>query len=434
MIGVISLLRDNHALQLTYINLFGGFSMRILLGLFALLILLFPSWACASGSPTIYLATDLHFISPELTDHGEYFTRMIEGGDGKMVHYVSELTDAFVQQVIAEQPDCLILSGDLTLNGAKKSHEDLAVKLRAIDQSGIPVLVLPGNHDVYCYAAASFSGDSYTLTERTTSEDFVSIYRDLGFDEAISRDPYSLSYIAEPIPGLWVLMLDVNTQFMPGAVAQNTFSWLDKVLLKAQETGKKVIAVSHQNLYAHSSLLYNGYVIANASMLESRYLQYGVAVNLSGHLHMQHTISGEGKTPEICTSSLAVSPCQYGVIEIENDQALYSTRIVDVSAWAEKHGITDPNLLNFRQYAAGFFAITAIRQAAAQLTDDPDPSAMATWLSNLNAAYFSGRMDTVDPESEYAKRWQESSTFFGSYVNSILAEELRDHTKLAFPL
>ena len=407
--------------------------MRIL-SLLLMLLLLLPASAYAADAPTLFISTDLHYISPSLTDHGAYFTRMIENGDGKMVHYTEELTDAFVNDVIAKQPDALILSGDLTFNGAQKSHEDLAQKLRAIEQSGVPVYVLPGNHDVYCYAAASFSGDRYTLADHTTGEEFLNIYRGFGFSDAVSRDPYSLSYIAEPVPGLWLLMLDVNTQMLPGAVAQNTFSWLDKVLAKAQENGTKVIAVSHQNLYAHSDLLYEGYVIHNASMLESRYEKYGVAANLSGHLHMQHTLAPEGKTPEIVTSSLAVSPCQYGVIEIDEEQAHYSTQIVDVSAWAKSNGRDDPNLLSFKQYSAGFFAITSIKQAAAHLSNDPDPSAMATWLANLNAAYFSGRMDTVDPQSEYAKRWIDSEAFFGRYVKSILSEPLRNHTLLSFPL
>lgn len=408
--------------------------MRASLCLLFALLLLVPLSSLASDAPKFFIATDLHYISPGLTDHGAYFTRMIENGDGKMVHYCEEITDAFVQEVIDQHPDCLILSGDLTFNGARKSHEDLAAKLRLIDKSGVPVYVLPGNHDVYRYAAASFSGNSYELVDSVSSEEFAQIYHDLGFDGAVSRNPYSLSYIAEPVFGVWLVMLDVNTQFMPGAVAQNTFAWLEKVLEKAQETGKHTIAVSHQNLYAHSSLLYEGYVIPNASMLESRYEKYGVAVNLSGHLHMQHTVSKEGKTPEIATSSLLVSPCQYGVITLSGDHADYTTRMVDVSAWAKKNGSTDPTLLRFREYAAGFFAITAVRQAAVQLQGVSDASDMATWLANLNAAYFSGRMDTVDPGSEYAGRWIESGTFFGEYVKSILSEPLRDHTKLTFPL
>jgi len=408
--------------------------MRMLITVLALFALLLP---CAAGAEnalhTFFVATDTHFISPALTDHGKYFTNLIASGDGKMVMYIDELTDAFLAEVIAARPDCLILSGDLTFNGAKKSHEDLAAKLRRIDQAGVPVFVLPGNHDLYCYAAAKFEGDSYTRVESVTGEEFAAIYHDLGFDEAVSRDPYSLSYIAEPVPGVRLLMLDTNTKNMECAVAQNTFIWLEQELSRANADGAKVIAVSHQNLYAHSSLLYRGYVISNAAMLASLYARYGVSVNLSGHLHMQHTITGSS-VPEIATSSLAVSPCQYGVITLESDQAHYHTRILDVSGWAQQNGRTDANLLRFREYAAGFFAVTATSQSLPQLDEADDPSAMATWLANLNAAYFSGRMDTVDPSSPYAARWQESQTFFGQYVHSILSEEPRDHTTLTFPL
>ena len=118
------------------------------------------------------------------------------------------------------------------------------------------------------------------------------------------------------------------------------------------------------------------------------------------------------------------------MIDIKDGQAQYRTRAVDVSRWAQANGKTDANLLRFREYAAGFFAITAINQALPQLADEQDPSGTATWLANFNAAYFSGRMNTVDPDSPYALRWQESDTFFGQYVNSILREKRKDHTNL----
>lgn len=403
--------------------------MRLLFAAFMLFVLPLPACAFAVNTPTLFIATDPHFISPALTDHGSFFMRMIENGDGKLVHYTDELTDAFVHQVIKEKPDCLILSGDLTFNGARKSHEDLAAKLRQIDQSGIPVLVLPGNHDLYCYAAAQFSGDGYTLAERISSEDFAAIYHDLGFDLAVNRDPYSLSYIAEPIPGVRILMLDTNTQFMEGIVAQNTFAWLENVLSQARQDGAKVIAVSHQNLYAHSSLLYDGYVILNAAMLKSRYEQYGVAANFSGHVHMQHIMDPEGQIPEVVTSSLAVSPCQYGVLTIHDDHAQYTTEAVDVSAWAAQNGNDNPDLLHFEQYAANFFRATSTPKTSTQ--KEPDP--LFHWMADLNSAYFAGRLDSIDRESEYALSGQQDDSFFGLYLQSILAEPPRDHTRFSFP-
>lgn len=407
--------------------------MRMLLSLLALVATLLPA-ARAQKPATFLVATDLHYISPALTDHGAYFTRMLANSDGKVTAYIDELTDAFLSQAIKKKPDGLILSGDLSFNGARRSHEDLAAKLRAVREAGIPVYVIPGNHDLYSYASASFSGDAYTRVENITSDAFAEIYRGFGFDAALSRDPYSLSYIAEPVPGLRLLMLDTNTQHMTGAVAQNTFTWLEGELQKARRDGAKVIAVSHQNLFAHSSVISRGFVISNASLLCALYERYGVSVNLSGHIHMQHTAASKAGLPEIATSSLAVSPCQYGVLEIEGGAAQYHTETVDVAAWAKAAGKTDENLLHFSQYAADFFAATTLRQAAAKLGDSPDASILAAWLAELNAAYFSGRMDTVDPTSDMAARWRGADSFFGRYVESILSEELRDHTRLSFPL
>ncbi|MBP3524753.1 MAG: metallophosphoesterase [Clostridia bacterium] len=407
--------------------------MRMLFSLLALMAALMPA-ARAEEGHTFVIATDLHYISPALTDHGAYFTRMLENGDGKVTAYIDELTDAFLQEVIARRPDCLILSGDLTFNGARKSHEDLAAKLHQVRDAGIPVYVIPGNHDLHSYMSASFEGDAFTRVASLTSDEFAGIYHDLGFDAARSRDPYSLSYMAEPVPGVRLLMLDTNTRHMEGAVAQNTFAWLEAELQSAQQDGAKVVAVSHQNLLAHSSLLSDGFVIANASLLRSLYERYGVSVNLSGHIHMQHTAASKNGLPEIVTSSLAVSPCQYGVIDIAGGTAQYRTEAVDVAAWAGEAGKTDENLLHFDRYAADFFRATTARRAAAQLGDTSDAAAMTAFMAELNAAYFSGRMDAFVPDADPAGRWIRSDAFFGVYVQSILSEERRDHTRLSFPL
>ena len=47
---------------------------------------------------TIAVATDLHYLSPLLTDHGAYFEQMIQNADGKVMEYSEELIDAFVRR------------------------------------------------------------------------------------------------------------------------------------------------------------------------------------------------------------------------------------------------------------------------------------------------------------------------------------------------
>ena len=146
------------------------------------------------------VATDLHYLAPQLYDNGAYYTKMIENADGKTMKYIEELTEAFVSQIIESAPDALILSGDLSFNGERESHIMLAEKLRRVADAGIPVLVIPGNHDLYNAKAAAFTGDGYSSADSVSMKEFEEIYADLGFSQALSRDGDSLSYIAEVTP------------------------------------------------------------------------------------------------------------------------------------------------------------------------------------------------------------------------------------------
>ena len=78
---------------------------------------------------------------------GDYFDEPASGGDGKAVRYSAEITRALLEQAAKERPDVLILSGDLTLNGAEKSHRELVEQLHALQNSGVQVLAMAGNHD-----------------------------------------------------------------------------------------------------------------------------------------------------------------------------------------------------------------------------------------------------------------------------------------------
>lgn len=63
---------------------------------------------------------------------------MAEHGDGKLALYVWEITDAFLDEVVERKPQTLILSGDLTLEGERGSHEALASQTGEGKRSGNP--------------------------------------------------------------------------------------------------------------------------------------------------------------------------------------------------------------------------------------------------------------------------------------------------------
>ena len=65
---------------------------------------------------------ELQALYSELTTAEEIgdYEQQIEGADGKVTHYTPQIMRAFVDEMLTLLPDAIILSGDLTLNGAKK--------------------------------------------------------------------------------------------------------------------------------------------------------------------------------------------------------------------------------------------------------------------------------------------------------------------------
>lgn len=366
----------------------------------------------------IITATDLHYISPALTDHGAEFQATITNSDGKVMECIEELTDAFLGEVLQRRPDALILSGDLTFNGARQSHADLAAKLEAVTAAGIPVLVIPGNHDLENRNAAQFHGDGFTRVASVSPEDFGEIYTACGYGGALSRDSASLSYIYELSPDLRILFIDVNMPDSKNRVKPETLLWAEEQLRAAAEAGARVVAVSHQNLYRHNSVIYESYVIENAGELLALYGKYGVLCNLSGHLHCQHIAQGENGFLDIATASLAVSPNQYGLLILTPERGSYETAPTDVSAWASARGLKDPKLLDFAAYSRDFFRHSGRDQSPDNYGVGPEGQAMAGFIADVNQAYFAGRMDTIDLNDPRFDRLLAEGGFMGLYLAS----------------
>ena len=381
---------------------------------------------------TLDLATDLHVLAPELTDHGAYFQRVVSNADGKMTAYSEELLEAFVHQVIREAPEALILSGDLTFNGEAASHRYLAAALGRIEEAGIPVFVLPGNHDLDNPMAAEFAGEGWRPVESVTAGDFAEIYRDFGYGEALTRDDASLSYAVELAPHLRLLLVDVNAAEVPGTLSAQTLSWVEEQLRDAAEHSAWVVAVSHQNLLAHNRLFTQGFVMGNANQLLGLYQRYPVICNLSGHIHLQHIAERAGGPKEIVTSSLAVSPHQHGALRLEGTAADYRTVPVDVAGWAREQGCQDPALLNFPDTSRQFFRDTGYRQAMEAVRGTPNAADLAGFFAEVNAAYFAGRMDTAPWDDALFDDWQARDGFLSQYLASIQDEGFENQTMCKF--
>ena len=376
---------------------------------------------------SIIIASDIHYLSPEY--RGDYFKEPASMFDGKVIHYSPEFFEAFLAEVVQKQPEMLILSGDITLNGSMKSHKEVIEKLNKIQDSGTQVLVIPGNHDIHT-TAGDYTPEEPVVVENVTSEEFIDMYESFGPAQALSRDASTFSYIYEASPYLRILMLDTNL-LSKGSINSNTLEWIEAQLKDAKFAGADVIAVSHQNLHIHNEILYFSYQLYNADELLVLYEKYDVKLNLSGHIHVQSIVSNEtalGITvPEVAVGSLAVGGTPYGEISYDGKTLSYQTQKTDVSAYAAVQNWTDENLLNFNQYSIWYFEEVGRLQSIANLSEkaltDAEIELMANAFACINSRYFLGEKYDQKEFLEGITLWRkQESSFILRYIETMLKE------------
>ena len=375
-------------------------------------------------SVQIAFATDLHYLSPKLTDKGSLFQYIADRNDGKLMLYTEEILDAFIAQMLEERPDAVILGGDLSYNGEYESHISLAEKLCSLQEAGIQVLVLSGNHDVDNPYAFSFQGDRYEKVRSTTPQEFAEIYHAFGPAQALSVDAVSGSYVFQLGDRLRILMLDTNS-VSKNSLPAESLAWLEEQLRDAREHAVHTIAVSHQNLKIHHPLFVRGYRISNASSIERLYRLYRVVCQLSGHMHIQHAVSGT--VPEILTSPLCLTPARYAWLSWDGESLCYDARETEVERFASEKGETDENLLHFSEYARNcLYRIhynQIVRSYEGSGLEKEAAEEFAVLFANTNYAYFTGEPIDRTTLEEGIRHWKTIDPGFHSgYLEAILED------------
>lgn len=382
-------------------------------------LLLFP--VCAGGETRVMVVSDLHYLARELYAGSGLFLRALRAGDGKFAQYGDELLRALEQTALREMPDALIVSGDLTFNGEKASHQALAACFSRLRQAGVPVWVIPGNHDINTGAARGYADGGLYGVEGVSEADFAEIYRDSMLPGA---EGAQFSYAVPLSDSLWAAMTDVayyrgQAQTF-GVFTAGHRAWLQSVLERARMAGAEVIAVTHHSLIAHTDFLRDSYQMMGYETMLELAKQYGVRLNLSGHLHIQH-IAREAGVADAALGAFCLWPHRYALVTLEDDGALrYEAR----SLAAED--LPDGLLSESR---AWFLGITEEKTRAALANASlPDGAldAMADFAARFNLAYFSGTYESADPswraDPAYAL-WQEyGGGAFGQYLTMVMDE------------
>ena len=375
----------------------------------------------AAAETRLMVVSDLHYLDPSLYQGSGLFLQALRQGDGKITQYGEELLAALYQEILREKPDALVVTGDLTFNGEKASHLALAGWFGTVEGAGVPVWILPGNHDINTVSPVGFTGNAYYRTENVTPEEFASIYA--GF---MAPEGAGFSYTAKISDRLWVAMTDVawyqDQAQTFGLFSEDHAFWLEDALKSAREAGAQVITASHHSLLLHTEFSRENFLMLSGEKMAALARQYGVRLHLSGHLHIQH-IAREDGLADAALGAFCIWPHRYAVVTLRDDGGLvYDSKSLSKQFLPEGFWETS------REWFCG---ITREKAAASLDAADGNAGLMADYAARFNLAYFSGAYRREDPswteDPAYALWEAHPESAFWAYMKLVMNEPTGDN-------
>ena len=251
--------------------------------IWTLLIILGCSSAAARNI-SIFVATDLHVMGPELlVNEGSAWDNYINSSH-KLEDYSVGLFQNMIDSILLQMPDIVMIPGDISKDGEKLSHEYITQELSRLTDAGIKVFVVPGNHDIgNIENALYFDGSKRYKAENITAEEFAEMYSSFGYEGSV-RDENSLSYAAEPVDGLVIIGIDSHSR----KIGKKTLDWICEQASNAREQDKQIIAMMHHPIMEHfngQTEMKSDAIIKDDENVRSRFMEAGIHTVFTGHFH-----------------------------------------------------------------------------------------------------------------------------------------------------
>ena len=368
------------------------------------------NFSVCSNTAKIAVLSDLHYMDPSLLKADGSAFQMYLMQDPKLLAESGAILQQIIRNLLAEKPDLVLISGDLTKDGELISHRSILRQLQILRSNHIKVLVVPGNHDINNPDAKSFDGDNASSVATITPENFKSLYADFGYKNAIAMDPNSLSYVSEPLKDLRILAIDANEYYnntplycvVAGNIKDATMEWAKKQLADAKAKGKTVIGMMHHGLIEHfpgESAIFPDYLVDNWGDKADELMQAGLKIIFTGHFHSNDAIqrtTGNLSLVDIETGSPVIYHSPYRIIRLENNKLYIKTEHIEHIFYPGLRGIS------FHEYEKEFSLNGFEIQARYMLMSPPYniPEEVAVQISPVFAeamlAHFAGNETITD--------------------------------------
>ena len=259
----------------------------------------------------IMVISDPHVYPQTEIDKQANFDKYMDS-QRKMLQLSEPIWHALLDTALKYKPDLVLIPGDLTKDGEAASHDTVAAGIHRLEAAGIPVLVIPGNHDI------------------PASNDWKTHYSGT-FKDAVSEDADSYSFAAEPLPGITVLGVDGSDgKASVGKLSASTLAWIEEQADAAKAKGNTIIAMTHWQILEHFdgvASLEPASRFEKPDELRNLFMHHGVNLVLTGHFHVSGITTFRDTTGltqdsliEITTGSPITYPCPYRWMTLAPDR------------------------------------------------------------------------------------------------------------------
>lgn len=324
---------------------------------------------------TFGVLSDPHYFPTQYNGtRGEDYQNQISG-DLRLMGEGEALTTGAVDQMLeqGDLPSVLLVTGDLSSEGELASHQGFAQQMARLQEAGVTVLVIPGNHDLYNSSAMTFESDTQikdngTGSLWTTEAQFRDVYASMGYDEeatvtasngvltsveyyvedlgedGIADCQGGLSYLAVTDQGYAFLMVDTEIYTADfngkgqawgngkGMISDDLLSWMLEQLAWCEEQGLTVISGMHHPLLIHNTTSEtefvtdrvqvqsgeNGYTPDTNNTLVKTLADAGLRWVFTGHMHendiASYTTASGNTIYDLETGGLVAYPAPYRMV------------------------------------------------------------------------------------------------------------------------
>ncbi len=239
-----------------------------------------------------YLISDPHYFATELGCFGPEYESFMHYEQKCFAETESICNSVFDWLKKADEADTLLIAGDLSFNGEKRSHEKFLRLLYDLKESGKKIYVVTADHDFQDeeWETFAFGENGRYSPERTLRSELFEMYRDFGFGDAIVADKENLSYVAQLSED--VRLLCINCDYKEKGkyyFKDEQWDWIKEQAEKARKDKQTMIAMCHYPILPGQPLfsLISPMMIKDAHKFATFLADEGVKMIFTGHMHNQ---------------------------------------------------------------------------------------------------------------------------------------------------